>query len=148
MDCDDSDTLINPGATDIVANGVDEDCDGMFQWYQDSDGDGYGSTTVVQSVNASPGSGESNNSMDCNDLDAAINPGATEICDDIDNDCDGGIDNDAVDSSIFYIDADNDSYGDASVFVLACSATAGYVTDNTDCDDNNADVNPEVRQKF
>jgi hypothetical protein len=60
----------------------------MFQWYQDSDGDGYGSTIVVQSGNSSPGSGESSNSTDCDDSDINVNPSVAEIPNNgIDDDC-------------------------------------------------------------
>ncbi|WP_370476086.1 MopE-related protein [Tamlana flava] len=98
LDCNDSNASINPEATDIVANGIDENCDGLYQWYLDSDEDGYGSSTVVESVNSSPGSGESNNNSDCNDGNDTIYPGAPEICDGLDNDCGNGVPNTEVDS--------------------------------------------------
>ncbi len=68
-------------------------------------------------------------------------PGATEICDGIDNNCDGSID-EGVTSTTFYADADGDGYGDTNVSQEACTAPSGYVADNTDCDDSDAAVNP------
>jgi MYXO-CTERM domain-containing protein len=65
-----------------------------------------------------------------------------EICDGLDNDCDGEIDNDAVDASTWYLDADGDGYGDPSSPIVACEPPDGYVADSTDCDDTRADVNP------
>jgi hypothetical protein len=57
---------------------------------------------------------------DCNDDDAAIHPDADEICDSVDNNCDGEIDEDAaVDAATFYADSDSDSYGDAASYVTA-----------------------------
>ncbi|MCS6916600.1 MAG: MopE-related protein, partial [Chitinophagales bacterium] len=49
-------------------------------------------------------------------------------------------------SSAWYADVDGDTYGDPSSMVMACSAPSGYVADNTDCDDNNAAVNPGVAE--
>ncbi len=136
VDCDDGNVSINPGATDIVANGVDEDCDGMYQWYQDSDGDGYGSTTVVQSANTSPGSGEANNSTDCDDSNASINPEETDIvANGVDEDCDGMYQ--------WYQDSDGDGYGSTTVVQSAnTSPGSGEANNSTDCDDTNSAVNP------
>src|SRR5207247_10956188 len=78
------------------------------------------------------------NSTDCDDTNPAINPGATEVCNGVDDNCDGQIDEGV--QSTFYADADNDTYGNAAVTTLACSAPAGYVSDNTDCNDNDASV--------
>ncbi|MGM5471046.1 MopE-related protein [Flavobacteriaceae bacterium LMO-SS05] len=135
-DCNDGNASIHPGATDIVANGIDENCDGMFQWYQDSDGDGYGSTTVVQSANASPGSGESNNSTDCNDGNASIHPGATDIvANGIDENCDGMFQ--------WYQDSDGDGYGSTTVVQSAnASPGSGESNNSTDCNDGNNSVYP------
>jgi hypothetical protein len=74
---------------------------------------------------------------DCNDADATINPGATEVCDGIDNDCDG-----VVDITPAFADADGDGYGDAGVPNTSCSLPSGYVTNSTDCDDTDASANP------
>jgi hypothetical protein len=81
---------------------------------------------------------------DCDDSDAAINPGATEVCDGVDNDCDGSADVGATDASDWYEDGDGDGYGDASgTPVVDCSVpSTGYVSDHTDCDDGDASIHP------
>jgi len=100
-DCNDNAGSTNPGATEICGNGIDEDCDGQtdegcsaFTWYQDADADGYGNPAVstTTSVNTAP-SGYVSNSSDCNDGNNAVNPAAAEICNGIDDNCDGTIDN-------------------------------------------------------
>ena len=73
---------------------------------------------------------------DCNDNAAAINPAATEVCDGIDNDCDGSTDEGV--QTTYYRDMDGDGFGNPSNTTLACSLPSGYVTNNTDCDDNDA----------
>jgi len=82
-DCDDTDPLLNPAATDICENGIDENCDGIDAIClcsdTDSDGDGWGD-------------GAACNPADCEDLDPTIYPTAFEACDGIDQDCSGVID--------------------------------------------------------
>lgn len=46
----------------------------------------------------------------------------------------------------YYRDADNDGYGDATDVMMACGALAGYVLNNTDCDDTNMAVNPAATE--
>ncbi|MCB9290594.1 MAG: putative metal-binding motif-containing protein [Lewinellaceae bacterium] len=82
-------------------------------------------------------------SGDCDDSNANINPGAQEVCDGIDNDCDGWID--GADASLagqgtWYADTDGDGFGDPNNSSLACSQPAGFVADNTDCDDTDASL--------
>ena len=81
---------------------------------------------------------------DCNDDDSAIYPGADETCNELDDDCDGVIDEgDAIDASTWYADSDNDSYGDFLNSVDACDQPANYVANDEDCDDTSDDVNPD-----
>ena len=146
-DCDDFDNDIFPGASELC-NGFDDNCDGAIDestavdatlWYTDGDGDGFGGTTSQLSC-AQP-SGTVANDSDCNDGNITINPAATEVCDGIDNDCDSNIDGNAVDSTVWYLDNDNDGYGNPNVILEACSQPSGYVANNSDCDDSNGNAN-------
>ena len=89
-DCAPTDGDIHPGAEEVVADGIDQDCDGGDTCYADRDGDGYGGTTTTPSANRScADAGESTSDADCDDDDAATWPGATEVPDDgIDQNCD------------------------------------------------------------
>jgi gliding motility-associated-like protein len=145
-DCNDTNSAINPGETEIPDNGIDENCDGSDAsiWYQDSDGDGFGNPNVSQESNTQP-SGYVSDNTDCDDTEANAYPGNTEVCDGIDNNCDGQVDEGLL--LTFYADNDGDGFGNASDSVQACSAPSGYVSDNTDCDDtegNNFPGNTEV----
>lgn len=145
-DCDDTDANINPGETEIPDNGIDENCDGLDAgiWYEDTDGDGFGNPNVSQQSNTQP-TGYVSDDTDCDDTEPNAYPGNTEVCDGIDNNCDGQVDEGLL--STFYADSDGDGFGNASDSVQACSAPAGYVSDNTDCDDtegNNYPGNTEV----
>ena len=62
------------------------------------------------------------------------------MCDGLDNNCDGNIDEGVLNT--YYADTDSDGYGDASTTTQACDPPSGYVTDDTDCDDTNGSVNP------
>lgn len=78
---------------------------------------------------------------DCNDADAAIHPDVVETCNGIDDDCDGIVDDGLI--VTWYADADGDLYGDFADAVTTCAgAPAGYLSDATDCDDLDAEVNP------
>lgn len=82
---------------------------------------------------------------DCNDQDAAIHPNATELCDEIDNDCDGLIDSedDSLEGgTTIYVDADDDGYGAPGTGSLSCSTEAALVTNDDDCDDVDAFIHP------
>ncbi|MCA9579820.1 MAG: putative metal-binding motif-containing protein, partial [Myxococcales bacterium] len=128
-------------------NGLDDDCDTVVddgttdvQWYVDGDGDGVGSAPGLFQCN--PPAGQVSIAGDCNDANPAIRPGADEVCDAVDNDCDGTIDLGASDASTWFYDLDEDGYGATSSATLACTAPSGAVAASGDCDDGNDAVNP------
>ncbi len=110
------------GDDDGDAGGIDSGSVGV-----DADGDTYDDT------------------VDCDDDNAAVNPGATEVCDGIDNNCDGNIDEEGAEGGdTFYADEDFDGFGDPGSTTIACDLPAGYSTDASDCDDSNDQVHPDA----
>ncbi|MCP4918596.1 MAG: hypothetical protein GY913_16965 [Proteobacteria bacterium] len=151
-DCDDTVASVNPNGLE-VCNDVDDDCDGeidedaldMGTWYADADADGYGAGEGVETCDA--GDGYVENGDDCDDASADVNPGAVEVCNDVDDDCNGWTDDDdpgLTDGTDWYRDADADTYGAPDTSTTACEQPTGYVDDDTDCDDTDADLNPET----
>ncbi len=153
-DCDDqNNTVQNYG--DEVCDQLDNDCNGLiddgvqFTTYADVDGDGYGEvTTGILGCDIPEGRTEMGG--DCNDADSTVNPGQREVCDlfDLDEDCNGSADD--SDGSvarnslhIFFQDADSDGYGDPQRMIELCDAVEGVVSRSMDCDDANAQINPD-----
>ncbi|MEZ5068509.1 MAG: MopE-related protein [Bacteroidia bacterium] len=114
----------------------------FFTYYADSDNDSYGDlTNTISVINSTPPAGYVTDSTDCNDGNASINPGATELCNGIDDNCDGQID-EGCNTTTWYADNDGDNYGDITNSTVSQTQPVGYVADSTDCNDNNAAINP------
>jgi gliding motility-associated-like protein len=147
-DCNDNDANVNPSATE-TCNGLDDNCDGNSDegvtntYFADGDEDGFGDlNSTIQGCTAPNGYVDDN--TDCNDADSLIYPGAMEICNQLDDNCDGTVDEGVT--TIYYLDADGDGYGNATDSVFTCIQTTGYSANNDDCDDNNANTYPGVSE--
>jgi hypothetical protein len=143
-DCNDAAAAIHPGATEIC-DGLDQDCDSQVDdgvtttFHRDADNDGYGSPTVTTQACSAP-AGHVADGTDCDDASAIAHPGASEVCNGRDDDCDGTVDDGLL--STFYADTDGDGFGDPSVSSSACTAPAGFVAVGTDCDDADGTAYP------
>ncbi|MFT5682519.1 MAG: hypothetical protein ACI8RZ_003437 [Myxococcota bacterium] len=148
IDCDDANPDAFPGS-DEVCDFADNDCDGTVDegtaldattWYADSDADGYGSPYDAQ-VGCTQPSGFVANDEDRDDTDSDLHPGIAEICDGLDNDCDGAFD----DATPYYPDGDTDGYGDSALGEQqACSPPAGFSEHDGDCDDTEPTTSPDA----
>lgn len=143
-DCNDANSLINPDETEIC-NDVDDNCNfiideglPLFTYYLDTDFDGYGniSSSITTCSDIAP-AGYVIDTTDCDDVNPAINPGMSEVCNGIDDECNGMTD-DGLIFNVYYQDFDGDGYGNPFASIITClELPFGYVTDSTDCDDAN-----------
>ncbi len=129
-------------ATDGTAgDALDANCPG---WFFDADGDGFGAGALTYACKA-PGAGWVASGGDCADWTAARHPGATEICNGVDDDCDGQTDEaGAQGCATYWQDVDGDGLGTASSAVCLCapSTPTGWATQPGDCNDGDPGSGP------
>ncbi|MBC8172517.1 MAG: T9SS type A sorting domain-containing protein [Chitinophagales bacterium] len=149
-DCNDADNIIHPLAIEIC-NSIDDNCNGAADesftisvYYFDSDNDGYGnSSDFINTCETAPANYASNSS-DCNDADGAIYPTAIEICNNLDDNCDGTTD-EGFTPLTYYFDGDADGYGDITNILITCeTAPANYIADQSDCNDTDNLIHPSA----
>ncbi len=148
----------DPSTIDRDGDGLDllHDCDdsdatlgALVLRHLDYDGDGFGTPIVAQEFCAVP-PGWVDDATDCNDLDGTVHPGATEVCNDgQDDDCDGLADDaddslDATTGLTLYLDDDSDGFGGTEV--AACAATELWVESGGDCDDTDDTIHPAAEE--
>ncbi len=158
-DTDNCPLTYNPLQEDSNGNGIGDVCDG------DDDSDGvlddfdncplvpnpdqadYDNDTIGDACDSDADDDGYNSSIDCNDLNASINPDATETCNGYDDDCDTDVDEqDALGCTDFYLDADSDTFGTSDSNCL-CAGTGDYLASRDgDCDDSDAAVNPDASE--
>lgn len=143
-DCNDlpsTGSAIHPQAIESC-NYIDDNCNSLTDeglqvlFFEDADGDGYGNSSITLMACSLP-PGYSNNDTDCNDSltnGAGINPVATEICNETDDNCNGIIDEGV--QSTYYADEDGDGFGNVLMILQACMLPEGFVTDSSDCNDD------------
>ena len=148
-DCDDTDAAIGPHAIE-VCDSIDNDCDGAIDedklstYYPDEDGDGWGDSERVYEA-CEPTENSADVGGDCDDSNPNINPNETDDCDGVDNNCNGVVDESG--KRPYYPDEDADGFGlNAPADDVYCegSQPEGYVTDSSDCDDTDPEVNPDA----
>jgi hypothetical protein len=157
-DCNDNNSAIHPGVTEIC-NGVDDNCNsltddndpgviGRSLWYIDGDNDTYGSLSDPGSLACFQPVNKVADHTDCNDGNSAVHPNAIEICNGVDDDCNSlSDDNDpqVTGQSLWYLDGDNDSYGNNNdPGTVACFQPINKVSDHTDCNDGNSAIHPNA----
>jgi hypothetical protein len=119
-------------------------CPGI-EVFVDVDGDGYGSDLVPSSRSCDVQPGFATQAGDCNDYRANAHPGAKEICDDVDNNCDGKV-NEGLEMGTYYKDADGDGYGDRFSMDSRTGCAPGYASTRDDCNDMDKDIHPGAKE--
>ncbi len=149
-DCDDAQAAVHPGA-DETCNDVDDDCDGDADndpidgetFFHDADNDGYPGPLDSIVACGPPPDGYYPQGMvadDCDDSNSAIHPGAEEVCDGVDQDCDDQVDEGVT--TVVYDDEDGDDYGETSTEHQGCADAPGVTDEPGDCNDDAPEINP------
>ncbi len=138
-----SDTGVDPGDTAMASDtSLRGDSGATAAWvgFRDADGDGPGDPAAPVTAEATPG-WWTELGDDCDDTDPSVFPGATEACNERDDDCDAAIDEDLI-AAGYYADADGDGYGDPEAPATGCAVDDGYAFDASDCDDEASRAHP------
>jgi Putative metal-binding motif len=151
-DCNDRDPNIRPNVGE-ACDGVDNNCDGQTDesgafyapyWYPDDDSDEYGDLERVVQDCLQP-EGHVAEGGDCDDGTEIVNPGMSERCNEIDDDCNGVVDEDSDGADTWFADEDEDGLGDVDSAAVACFQPDGYVDVSGDCDDTDPLIGLEAR---
>jgi hypothetical protein len=150
-DCDDGDPDIHPGVPDDDCDELDDDCDDQLDedsvlesWHYDLDGDTYGDEGFSIESCSQPYLGMITEGTDCNDDDGAVHPGAKEICNLVDDNCDDTVD-EGFATEPFWTDDDDDNWGVGAEFA-ACMQPPSTARKDGDCDDADAGINPAAAE--
>ena len=160
VDCNDTDSAVNPGAVERCGDDIDNDCNDEVDvdaadgatWYEDQDADGYPGAELFSDCTA-PQSSFSDLSFgeDCDDTNNTVNPAGQEICGDgLDNDCNGATDDSGLGAVTWYVDSDNDGFPGPTSF-SGCTAPSGsysLLSGGTDCNDLDASIRPDATEIF
>jgi hypothetical protein len=158
-DCDDANASVFPTAAERC-NVFDDDCDGSIDeldptndvsWGADADGDGFAPDAAAPYPSCeNPGPGWVSAWGDCDDTRAEVYPDAPEICDGLDDDCDGSTGEEPTTDPLTWThDDDGDGYGADGSEVIQCLAPADdWTTTAGDCDDTNVAVRPGADERY
>lgn len=136
-DCDDNDGNRHPGQPEVCdLEGHDEDCDLTTFGMRDADRDGF----ADEACQNSDGDVVVSSGTDCNDINAHVHPAAQELCNGIDDNCDGFIDDNVL--VLLYPDTDHDGYGAPVAPVSGCLDDLDMSLYAGDCDDDNEQIFP------
>ena len=160
LDCDDTNPDVKP-TTPEACNGIDDNCNsqtdeegasGCRSYYYDNDADSYGTDDAPRCLCVASRPWSALRSGDCNDAALAVNPGATETCNGIDDNCDSATDPiDSAGCSSFYYDGDSDGWG-SNILAPKCQCGPNYTTKykvqaGGDCNDVVLTINPGATEK-
>jgi hypothetical protein len=114
-------------------------------WYRDRDGDHFGDAALSLTTSTPP-AGFVINKKDCDDNNAQVYPGRPEKQDELDNNCNGKIDEGFDSTTIWYRDHDRDGWGNPKVTLVSDRGNPDYIAIGMDCDDNDNGIHPAARE--